>query len=291
MSALTFETLSAELTQALGEQRTIPPKTVARCTLGRNKVLVLVEFPLDSAKAEAFASQTLGWLEQNLRDRFDTKGLPDEVADISADTEGITVQLYLKHQSEAKPFTMRSFTWKVGDGFDELFGSPAESAYSETNQAGLADETRNDTSLEDMFGTEDEPSAAGELDAEDESRRSQLEDNNDLFSLTPSTPPVPPPPSTDLILPDVVSDPLPDILPEGEEERVLLELGDDDLQLDGDDLPLDLDVDDDSDIEDSLDEPLAESLLSDNAEGATLAADLITDSDFDPALAADTELT
>ncbi|MEL6900392.1 MAG: hypothetical protein AAFP07_05530, partial [Cyanobacteria bacterium J06606_4] len=122
MSALTFDTLSAELTQALAEQSDTPPQTTARCTLGREKVMVLVEYPLDSAKAEPRASDTLDWLEQHLRDQFDTTGLPEEVADISDSIDEVAVQLYLKHLSEAKPFTMRSFTWKVDDGFDDLFG-------------------------------------------------------------------------------------------------------------------------------------------------------------------------
>ncbi|MEL6552936.1 MAG: hypothetical protein AAFQ63_05650 [Cyanobacteria bacterium J06621_11] len=122
MSALTFETLSTELTQALAEQAAAPPRTIARCTLGRDKVMVLVEYPLDSASAEPTAQQTLDWLEQYLRQHFDTTGLPDEAADLSEDTEAVPVQLYLKHMSEARPFTMRSFTWKVADGFDDLFG-------------------------------------------------------------------------------------------------------------------------------------------------------------------------
>ncbi len=125
MSALTFETLSAELTQALAQQQATPPKTVARCTLGRDKVMVLVEYPLDSTTAESFAKQTLDWLEQHLRAQFDTTGLPDEAADLAEELEEVAVQLYLKHLSEAKPFTMRSFTWKVDDGFADLFGEPA----------------------------------------------------------------------------------------------------------------------------------------------------------------------
>ncbi|MEL7332491.1 MAG: hypothetical protein AAFN12_09580, partial [Cyanobacteria bacterium J06560_2] len=137
MSALTFETLSAELTQALAEQQSTPPQTVARCTLGRDKVMVLVEYPLDSASAEITASSTLDWLEQHLRTQFDTSGLPDEAADLSEDTEEVAVQLYLKHWSEAKPFTMRSFTWKVDDAFDDLFGDSSiglgETAPPETN--------------------------------------------------------------------------------------------------------------------------------------------------------------
>lgn len=122
MSALTFDTLSTELTQALSSQNDTPPQTTARCTLSREKVMVLVEYPLDSAKAERKAAQTLDWLEQHLREQFDITGLPEEMADVSEDDDEIAVQLYLKHLSESKPFRMRSFTWKVDDGFSELFG-------------------------------------------------------------------------------------------------------------------------------------------------------------------------
>ncbi|MEM9948663.1 MAG: hypothetical protein AAF810_21720, partial [Cyanobacteria bacterium P01_D01_bin.36] len=151
MSALTFETLSSELTQALAERNTTPPKTVARCTLGRDKVMVLVEYPLDSAGAEPFAHQTLDWLEQHLRSHFDTVGLPDEVADLSEYAEKVSVQLYLKHMSEAKPFTMRSFTWKVDDSFDELFGAadalPMHDVDAESVDEDSADEALIDAPL------------------------------------------------------------------------------------------------------------------------------------------------
>ena len=122
MSALTFDTLSAELTQALLEQLDTPPKTTARCTLSREKVMVLVEYPLDSASAESQAAHTLDWLEQHLRHQFNTTGLPEEVVDLSEAVDEVAVQLYLKHLSESKPFKMRAFTWKVDDGFSELFG-------------------------------------------------------------------------------------------------------------------------------------------------------------------------
>ncbi len=124
MSALTFEILSAELTQSLAERSNTPPETTARCTLGRDKVMVLVEYPLDSAKAEPLASQTLDWLEQQLRQQFDTTGLPEEAADLADIGSEVSVQLFLKHLSDAKPFTMRSFVWKVDDSFDDLFGAP-----------------------------------------------------------------------------------------------------------------------------------------------------------------------
>lgn len=123
MSALTFETLSAELTQALRAQDDTPPNTTARCTLGRDKVMVLVEYPKASIDAEPIAAQTLDWLEQSLRNQFDTKGLPESAADLSEGGSEVSVQLFLKHADEAKPFTMRSFIWKVEDGFDDLFGS------------------------------------------------------------------------------------------------------------------------------------------------------------------------
>ncbi len=152
MSALTFETLSAELTQALAQQQATPPKTVARCTLGRDKVMVLVEYPLDSATAEPLAKQTLDWLEQHLRTQFDTTGLPEEAVDLSEEMEEVAVQLYLKHLSEAKPFTMRSFTWKVDDGFADLFG---ESAAIALDTESLDTESLDTEALEiETLGTE-----------------------------------------------------------------------------------------------------------------------------------------
>ncbi len=140
MSALTFATLSVELARALAEQSDMPPATTVRCTTGRDRVLVLVEYPLDSAKAEPLATQTLDWLEQSLRHTFDTTGLPEETADLIASGEAVAVRLYLKHFSEAKPFTMRSFVWKVEDGFDDVFGQPladAETAERPASEAGL----------------------------------------------------------------------------------------------------------------------------------------------------------
>ncbi|MEL6813545.1 MAG: hypothetical protein AAFP03_01875 [Cyanobacteria bacterium J06598_3] len=123
MSALTFEILSTELTLALSEQSDTPPDTTARCNLGRDKVMVLVEYPLDSAQAEPMASRTLDWLEVHLRHQFDTTGLPEEAAELAEAGEEVPVQLFLKHRSEPKPFTMRSFIWKVDDGFDDIFGN------------------------------------------------------------------------------------------------------------------------------------------------------------------------
>ena len=125
MSAPTFETLSTEVTQALTEQRHTPHKTTARCTLGRDKVMVLVEYPL-SAKAEQTAMKTLNWLEQHLRSQFNTVGLPEEAADLAESGDAVPVHLFLKYFSESKPFTMRSFVWKVEDSFEALFGSPSQ---------------------------------------------------------------------------------------------------------------------------------------------------------------------
>ena len=125
MSAPTFETLSTEVTQALTEQRHTPHKTTARCTLGRDKVMVLVEYPL-SAKAEQTAMKTLNWLEQHLRSQFNTVGLPEEAADLAESGDAVPVHLFLKYFSESKPFTMRSFVWKVEDSFEALFGSPQQ---------------------------------------------------------------------------------------------------------------------------------------------------------------------
>ncbi len=131
MSALTFETLSTELTQALAEQSDTPPDTKARCTLGRDKVMVLVEYPLNSDQSEPSVSETLDWLEQQLRQQFDTAGLPEAAADLADAGSEILVQLFLKHLSELKPFTMRSFIWKVDDGFDDLFGTASNAAIEE----------------------------------------------------------------------------------------------------------------------------------------------------------------
>jgi len=138
MSALTFETLSTELTQALAGQSDTPTNTTARCTLGRDKVMVLVEYPLNSEQSEPSSSETLDWLEQQLRHQFDTVGLPEAAADLAESGSEIPVQLFLKHLSELKPFTMRSFIWKVDDGFDDLFGSAIGSANSEGLAAGFA---------------------------------------------------------------------------------------------------------------------------------------------------------
>ncbi|MEM8503995.1 MAG: hypothetical protein AAF716_12680 [Cyanobacteria bacterium P01_D01_bin.1] len=125
MSAPTFETLSAEITQALAKRRDIPPRATARCTLGRDKVMVLVEYPFQKENdSRKLATQTLDWLEKRLRQQFDITGLPAELADLSEATEEVAVQLYLKHISASKPFTMRSFTWRVEDGFADLFGQP-----------------------------------------------------------------------------------------------------------------------------------------------------------------------
>lgn len=145
MSALTFATLSAELARALAEQSDIPPAATVRCTTGRDRVLVLVEYPLDSAKAEPLATQTLDWLEQYLRHYFDTTGLPEETADLVASGEAVAVRLYLKHFSEAKPFTMRSFVWKVDDGFDDVFGQPF--AEAETAERSVSEPAIEPASL------------------------------------------------------------------------------------------------------------------------------------------------
>ena len=124
MSALTFKDLSTELTQAIKSQLDTPSGTQARCTLGREKVMVLVEYPTETGQAEPLADSTLDWLERLLREQFDTVGLPEEAADLTETGEAVAVQLFLKHHSEPKPFTARSFTWKVADGFDDLFGAP-----------------------------------------------------------------------------------------------------------------------------------------------------------------------
>lgn len=154
MSALTFETLSAEVTQILAEQSGTPPKTAVRCTLGRNKVMVLVEYPLDSAQAEPMAAKTLDWLEQYLRQHFDTTGLPEEAADLVNAGAEVAVQMFLKHQSENKPFTMRSFVWKVDDGFDDLFGQLAESSFAKLPEVSASEVSPEETSFKETSDKE-----------------------------------------------------------------------------------------------------------------------------------------
>ena len=143
MSALTFQDLSTELTQAIETQLDTPSGTKARCTLGREKVMVLVEYPGETSQAEPLADSTLDWLEQSLRQQFDTVGLPEEAADLTETGEAVAVQLFLKHHSEPKPFTARSFIWKVADGFDDLFGTSTGDSESitETSLPIFQDET------------------------------------------------------------------------------------------------------------------------------------------------------
>ncbi len=155
MSAPTFETLSAELTQALSERRGIPPHTTARCTLGRDKVMVLVEYPSKKDDGKKLATRTLDWLEKRLRQQFDMSGLPVEIADLSETAEEVAVQLYLKHLNASKPFTMRSFTWKVEDGFADLFGQPASSQPESPSSSDIYIEK----DLDKTFGPEPENSA------------------------------------------------------------------------------------------------------------------------------------
>jgi len=132
MSALTFKDLSTELTQAIETQLDTPSGTKARCTLGREKVMVLVEYPSETSQSAPLADSTLDWLEQSLRQQFDTVGLPEEAADLTETGEAVAVQLFLKHHSEPKPFTARSFVWKVADGFNDLFGTPTDDSDSVT---------------------------------------------------------------------------------------------------------------------------------------------------------------
>ena len=124
MSVLTFKSLSAELTQAISSQLDVPEGTQARCTLGREKVMVLVESPSEGLSLEP--EETLDWLEQSLRQQFDTVGLPEEAAELSESGDAVPVQIFLKYSSEPKPFTAHSFTWQVSDSFDDLFGDDSE---------------------------------------------------------------------------------------------------------------------------------------------------------------------
>ncbi|MEL6158988.1 MAG: hypothetical protein AAFQ40_01260 [Cyanobacteria bacterium J06623_5] len=243
MSALTFDTLSAELTQALAEQSDTPPETTARCTLGREKVMVLVEYPLDSAKAEPRASETLDWLEQHLRDQFDTTGLPEEVADISDSIDEVAVQLYLKHLSEAKPFTMRSFTWKVDDGFDALFGDAsvdeAELEDSETASSELAVELNgNGVSVAELADTL--PMDVASTAPTDTPQKEAIPEDSKL--------------AKELVFEEILSGKMNEppaliSLPDGEEDLVLSELEADHLPLDAEpemDLTLALEDNDDA---------------------------------------------
>ena len=291
MSALTFETLSAELTQALAEQSTTPPKTIARCTLGRDKVMVLVEYPLDSASAETSAIKTLDWLEQHLRTQFDTTGLPDEAADLSEETEEVAVQLYLKHFSEAKPFTMRSFTWKVDDGFSDLFGEstalPLETiatstaAHTAIEAADEADEIATDA---DSPKASTEPDEVAVIDlaegykaegheaegdeAEGHETAKDLAANHEAVAYSDE------PLNSFLVAPGEVVG-----LPDGEEERVLLELDEDHLTLDLDDDDTEAAID--ADLGAALGTELEPDLRLGTAVDADLEADLGTAVDAD----------
>ena len=199
MSAPTFETLSAELTQALSERRDIPPQTTARCTLGRDKVMVLVEYPSRRADdGKKLATRTLDWLEQRLRLQFDMTGLPVELADLSETAEEVAVQLYLKHMSASKPFTMRSFTWKVEDGFADLFDQPtserSESSQPESSQvdSSFSSELYSEKVL-DLVSDSEEPTgfsadSTTDLDAdlsEGISQTAQRSDDDLLEFLVP----------------------------------------------------------------------------------------------------------
>ncbi len=200
MSAPTFETLSAELTQALSKRRGIPPRATARCTLGRDKVMVLVEYPLKEDDGKKLATRTLDWLEKRLRQQFDMTGLPVEIADLSETAEEVAVQLYLKHLNASKPFTMRSFTWKVEDGFADLFGQPG-SDETEPYLSGVSSDLSTDLYVEkDLDLTSDsEESAIFAIDSatdlyadlsEGISQTAQQSDSDLLEFLVPDEAPV-----------------------------------------------------------------------------------------------------
>ena len=253
MSAHTFETLSIELTRALAEQAATPPGTIARCTLGRDKVMVLIEYPLDSASAEPTSKQTLSWLEAYLREQFDTAGLPDEAADLSEEIEEVPVQLYLKHMSEARPFTMQSYTWIVADGFVDIFGEstlaftppPPEEASPSTSPSSVSPST--DTSHP---ATDSAPANPISVDLASADQVPTLEmpsaaiptSIQPVSSISETTIPAADQPMDNTVVsPESVV-----MLPEGEEERVLLELESNlslDLETDVDVLDTDLDSD------------------------------------------------
>ena len=265
--------------------------------------MVLVEYPLDSAKAEPFAHQTLDWLEDHLRSRFDTAGLPDEVADLSDGAEQVAVQLYLKHLSEAKPFTMRSFTWKVDDGFDELFGDTDPASFLDDVASQHQAEREVDEALVDSpLGVE--PNA--ELDA-DATAHSPLTDTVDgptvevdadvtnnlkeaetlggssagsnghslaesdaaagFFSMSSV-------PMASVMLPDGEED---RVLQELEEDNLLLDLGDD-LDVE-DDLSLDLSADLGPDFN-AVSEVTSNEIISDQSASETVASEAATDFDL-----------
>ena len=149
MSALTFKSLSAELTQAIGSQLAVPEGTQARCTLGREKVMVLVESPSEGPSPEKHLEpeETLGWLEQSLRQQFDTVGLPEEAAELAESGEAVPVQLFLKYSNEPKPFKARSFTWQVSDSFDDLFGEASEFGEAPDNEVDSSKEAALDADI------------------------------------------------------------------------------------------------------------------------------------------------
>ena len=152
MSALTFQDLSTELTQAIESQLDTPTGTKARCTLGREKVMVLVEYPAAGDRTPPPTDSTLDWLEQSLRQQFDTVGLPEEAADLTETGEAVAIQLFLKHLGEPKPFTARSFVWQVADGFEDLFGEPIGDREDSLHEDSIAeDSTSKDIDSENLL--------------------------------------------------------------------------------------------------------------------------------------------
>jgi len=201
--------------------------------------MVLVEYPLDSAGAEAEAAQTLDWLEQHLREQFNTAGLPEEMADVSEDDDEISVQLYLKHLSESKPFRMRSFTWKVADSFDDLFGEPDMVGIEDLTERDIVAEAAQAKRKAEMVATVDE--TVGEADTSSTADSFLLAEPESLV-----------------------------LLPEGEEDLILSELEEDHLNLE---------IESDADAALDLDEELGKALESGAASIPDLSASSEADLD------------
>ncbi|EDX84541.1 hypothetical protein S7335_2238 [Synechococcus sp. PCC 7335] len=210
MPAPTFETLSAELNQALSKRHDIPSETTARCTQGRNKVMVLIEYPsAEGNDVKKLTVQTLDWLEDYLRHYFNVVGLPSELADLSAIANEVVVQLYLKYQNTSSPFTMRSFTWKIEDGFADLFGhsdfdrstSFTTPDYSSVEELDLtSDDLRSEGNFVSAFSADSASDLFADLSEGISQENQQSSDELMEFLVSDEVPTVP---SSELDLPAV----------------------------------------------------------------------------------------
>ncbi|MBE9080488.1 hypothetical protein IQ241_24940 [Romeria aff. gracilis LEGE 07310] len=133
MSALTLNTLASKLSQDLSPLPEIATEPTVRCALGRDKLMVLAEYP--AAPTDTILSQAFAQLEQRLRHQLNISGLPEEAAELAASTDKIPVHLYFKLRDQEKPLAVHRFVWQVSEGFDAVFGDAAAlppETYSET---------------------------------------------------------------------------------------------------------------------------------------------------------------